>query len=61
MSNKELAQALVVTVKAVEVYLSSVYRKLQISYGACWLDGNPRSGWLCSWAARLVRWWKEPG
>jgi DNA-binding CsgD family transcriptional regulator len=31
MSNKELAQALFVTVKAVEVHLSSVYRKLQIS------------------------------
>jgi DNA-binding CsgD family transcriptional regulator len=30
MSNKELAQALFVTVKAVEVHLSSVYRKLQI-------------------------------
>jgi DNA-binding NarL/FixJ family response regulator len=31
MTNKELAQALFVTVKAVEVHLSSVYRKLQIS------------------------------
>jgi DNA-binding CsgD family transcriptional regulator len=31
MSNKELAQTLFVTVKAVEVHLSSVYRKLQIS------------------------------
>ena len=31
LSNKELAQALFVTVKAVEVHLSSVYRKLQIS------------------------------
>jgi DNA-binding CsgD family transcriptional regulator len=31
MSNKELAQALFVTVKAVEVHLSGVYRKLQIS------------------------------
>jgi DNA-binding CsgD family transcriptional regulator len=31
MSNKELAQALFVTVKAVEVHLSSAYRKLQIS------------------------------
>jgi DNA-binding CsgD family transcriptional regulator len=31
MSNKELAQALFVTVKAVEVHLSSVYRKLRIS------------------------------
>ncbi|HEX8133604.1 MAG TPA: helix-turn-helix transcriptional regulator, partial [Actinomycetes bacterium] len=31
MSNKELAQALFVTVKAVEVHLSSVYRKLQIN------------------------------
>jgi DNA-binding CsgD family transcriptional regulator len=30
MSNKELAQALFVTVKAVEVHLSSAYRKLQI-------------------------------
>jgi DNA-binding CsgD family transcriptional regulator len=33
MSNKELAQALFVTVKAVEVHLSSAYRKLQISRG----------------------------
>jgi DNA-binding CsgD family transcriptional regulator len=31
MSNKEIAQALFVTVKTVEVHLSSVYRKLQIS------------------------------
>ena len=31
MSNKEVAQSLFVTVKAVEVHLSSVYRKLQIS------------------------------
>jgi DNA-binding CsgD family transcriptional regulator len=31
MSNKELAQALFVTAKAVEVHLSSVYRKLQIT------------------------------
>jgi DNA-binding CsgD family transcriptional regulator len=31
MSNKELAQALFITVKAVEVHLSSAYRKLQIS------------------------------
>ena len=31
MSNKELAQTLFVTVKAVEVHLSSVYRKLRIS------------------------------
>jgi len=31
MANKELAQALFVTVKAVEVHLSSVYRKLGIS------------------------------
>jgi DNA-binding CsgD family transcriptional regulator len=31
MTNKELAQALFVTVKAVEVHLSSVYRKLQIT------------------------------
>jgi DNA-binding CsgD family transcriptional regulator len=31
MSNKELAQALFVTVKAVEVHLSSVYRKLRIN------------------------------
>ncbi|HYY79698.1 MAG TPA: LuxR C-terminal-related transcriptional regulator [Actinomycetes bacterium] len=31
MSNKELAQALFVTVKAVEVHLSSAYRKLRIS------------------------------
>ena len=30
-SNKEIAQALFVTVKTVEVHLSSVYRKLQIS------------------------------
>jgi len=30
MANKEIAQALFVTVKAVEVHLSSVYRKLQI-------------------------------
>jgi DNA-binding CsgD family transcriptional regulator len=30
MSNKEIAQALFVTVKTVEVHLSSVYRKLQI-------------------------------
>ena len=29
-ANKEIAQALFVTVKAVEVHLSSVYRKLQI-------------------------------
>jgi DNA-binding CsgD family transcriptional regulator len=31
MSNKEIAQALFVTVKTVEFHLSSVYRKLQIS------------------------------
>jgi len=31
MSNKDIAQALFVTVKTVEVHLSSVYRKLQIS------------------------------
>ena len=31
MSNKEIAQALFVTVKTVEVHLSSVYRKLQLS------------------------------
>ncbi|HUO71472.1 MAG TPA: helix-turn-helix transcriptional regulator [Solirubrobacteraceae bacterium] len=31
MSNKDIAQALFVTVKAVEVHLSSVYRKLEIS------------------------------
>jgi DNA-binding CsgD family transcriptional regulator len=31
MANKELAQALFVTVKAVEVHVSSVYRKLRIS------------------------------
>jgi DNA-binding CsgD family transcriptional regulator len=31
MSNKELAQALFITVKAVEVHLSSTYRKLQIN------------------------------
>jgi DNA-binding CsgD family transcriptional regulator len=31
MSNKELAQALFITVKAVEVHLSSAYRKLQIN------------------------------
>jgi DNA-binding CsgD family transcriptional regulator len=31
MSNKEIAQALFVTVKTVEVHLSSVYRKLQIT------------------------------
>jgi DNA-binding CsgD family transcriptional regulator len=30
MSNKEIAQALFVTVKTVEVHLSSVYRKLGI-------------------------------
>jgi DNA-binding NarL/FixJ family response regulator len=30
MANKEIAQALFVTVKAVEVHLSGVYRKLQI-------------------------------
>ena len=30
MSNKEIAQALFVTVKAVEVHLSNVYRKLDI-------------------------------
>jgi DNA-binding NarL/FixJ family response regulator len=30
MSNKEIAQALFVTVKTVEVHLSSVYRKLNI-------------------------------
>ena len=30
-SNKEIAQALFVTVKTVEVHLSSVYRKLQIT------------------------------
>ena len=30
MSNKEIAQALFVTVKAVEVHLSSAYRKLGI-------------------------------
>ena len=29
-ANKEIAQALFVTVKAVEVHLSSVYRKLHI-------------------------------
>jgi DNA-binding CsgD family transcriptional regulator len=31
LSNKEIAQALFVTVKAVEVHLSSVYRKLEIA------------------------------
>jgi DNA-binding NarL/FixJ family response regulator len=31
MSNKEIAQALFVTVKTVEVHLSGVYRKLEIS------------------------------
>jgi len=31
MSNKDIAQALFVTVKTVEVHLSSVYRKLEIS------------------------------
>ena len=31
MTNKEIAQALFVTVKTVEVHLSSVYRKLAIT------------------------------
>ena len=31
LSNKEIAQALFVTVKTVELHLSNVYRKLQIS------------------------------
>ena len=31
MTNKEIAQALFVTVKTVEVHLSSVYRKLELS------------------------------
>jgi DNA-binding CsgD family transcriptional regulator len=31
MTNKDIAQALFVTPKAVEVHLSSVYRKLEIS------------------------------
>lgn len=31
MSNKDIAQALFVTVKTVELHLSSVYRKLEIS------------------------------
>jgi DNA-binding NarL/FixJ family response regulator len=31
LRRKELAQALFITVKAVEVHLSSAYRKLQIS------------------------------
>jgi len=31
MSNKDIAQALFVTVKTIEVHLSSVYRKLEIS------------------------------
>ncbi|MGO9884341.1 MAG: helix-turn-helix domain-containing protein [Solirubrobacteraceae bacterium] len=31
MSNKDIAQALFVTVKTVEVHLSSVYRKLEIN------------------------------
>jgi DNA-binding CsgD family transcriptional regulator len=31
LSNKEIAQALFVTVKTVEVHLSSVYRKLELS------------------------------
>ncbi len=31
MTNKDIAQALFVTVKTVEVHLSSVYRKLEIS------------------------------
>ena len=31
LSNKEIAQALFVTVKTVEVHLSSVYRKLEIA------------------------------
>jgi DNA-binding NarL/FixJ family response regulator len=31
MSNKEIAQSLFVTVKTVEVHLSSVYRKLGIA------------------------------
>jgi DNA-binding NarL/FixJ family response regulator len=31
MSNKEIAQALFVTIKTVEVHLSHAYRKLEIS------------------------------
>ena len=31
LSNKEIAQALFVTVKTVEVHLSNVYRKLEIA------------------------------
>jgi DNA-binding NarL/FixJ family response regulator len=31
MTNKEIAQALFVTVKTVEVHLSSAYRKLDVS------------------------------
>ena len=31
MTNKDIAQALFVTPKAVEVHLSSVYRKLEIA------------------------------
>jgi DNA-binding NarL/FixJ family response regulator len=31
MSNKEIAQTLFVTIKTVEVHLSHVYRKLQIT------------------------------
>jgi len=31
MTNKDIAQALFVTVKTVEVHLSSVYRKLEIT------------------------------
>jgi DNA-binding NarL/FixJ family response regulator len=31
LTNKEIAQSLFVTVKTVEVHLSSVYRKLQIT------------------------------
>ena len=31
MSNKDIAQALFVTIKTVEVHLSSAYRKLEIS------------------------------
>src|SRR4029079_11740324 len=41
LSNKEIAQALFVTVKTVEVHLSSVYRKLQISSRAALPQGIP--------------------
>jgi DNA-binding NarL/FixJ family response regulator len=50
MSNKEIAQTLFVTIKTVELHLSHVYRKLEISSRAQ-LDKALGTGALSSTAA----------